>query len=336
MDDIAKRLGVSKGTVSKALNGATDVSESMRKAVVEMAVELGYSRILRSGTSQRVCIFVKNMSYDKEDDFGWEIITGFRKMAEPAGFQVDVIPLTTQLEREQHYDEYMLLNDYRGALFLGLALTDPWIQDFKTSHTPTILYDNRIKNNPSIASIEVDNDEGMEIAVSRLIELGHQKIGYLSGALGSHVYQSRYMAFFHALRQNRLDSNHTMAAHSFYISECLEQHLPKLLERGCTAIICSHDLLAHTVIIHCRELGIKIPDDLSIIGFDDIPLCRYTTPPLSSIRQNRDDLGRSAFYALESQIKQIPISMLLLHAELIERESIGIAPKKQPLLENQP
>jgi DNA-binding LacI/PurR family transcriptional regulator len=88
--------------------------------------------------------------------------------------------------------------------------------------------------------------------------------------------------------------------------------------------------------IHCRELGIKIPDDLSIIGFDDIPLCRYTTPPLSSIRQNRDDLGRSAFYALESQIKQIPISMLLLHAELIERESIGIAPKKQPLLENQP
>lgn len=107
------------------------------------------------------------------------------------------------------------------------------------------------------------------------------------------------------------------------MSECLDRHLPRLLDRGCTAVICSHDILAHMVLIHCGELGIAVPERLSVIGFDDIPLCRYTTPSLSTIRQDRTELGKSAFYALSCQLAQTPISMLLLHAELIERDSIG-------------
>lgn len=83
MDDIARQLGVSKGTVSKALSGATDVSETTRKSVVEMAVELGYSRVNRADVPRRVCVLVQNMGYEKPEDFGWDIITGFRKLAEP-------------------------------------------------------------------------------------------------------------------------------------------------------------------------------------------------------------------------------------------------------------
>ena len=77
------------------------------------------------------------------------------------------------------------------------------------------------------------------------------------------------------------------------------------------------------VLIHCGELGIAVPERLSVIGFDDISLCRYTTPSLSTILQDRTELGKSAFYALSCQLDQTPISMLLLHAELIERDSIG-------------
>ena len=113
MDDIAKQLGISKGTVSKALSGAADVS------VLEAAVELGYSRISRQGESRRVCIFVENMAYEKPEDFGWEIITGFRKLAEPAGYQVDIVPLTVELERSVHYDAYMLREGYRGGWTRG-------------------------------------------------------------------------------------------------------------------------------------------------------------------------------------------------------------------------
>lgn len=328
MDDIAKKLGVSKGTVSKALSGAPDVSETIRKSVLETAVELGYSRPFRNGAGPRLVIFLENMAYEKPDDFGFDLITGFRKMAQPAGFQVEVQPLTHALEKEWHYDEYMLFHEYRGALFLGLALNDPWMQEFKSCRTPTVLYDNRVKGNPNVTSVGIDNNEGMELAVARLKQLGHRRIGYLSTALGAYIYQTRYMAFFHALRQNGLEDHHSLAGNSYYSAECLEKHLPRLLDKGCTAIICSHDVLAHTVMIHCRERGIRIPEDLSIVGFDDIPLCRYTQPPLSSIRQNREELGRSAFYALSSQLNQIPISTLYLHAELIQRESLGPAPQK--------
>lgn len=330
MDDIARELGITKGTVSKALSGADDVSETTRKSVLEKAVELGYSRVFRKADSQRMCIFVENMAYEQPEDFGRDIIMGFRKMAEPLGYTVDVVALNMELQGGISYDQYMLKNDYRGGVFLGFTPLDPWMKDFETCRTPAVLYDNHISGNPAVTYIGIDNEEGMRMAVSRLKALGHQKIGYLSSALGSHVYQQRYRAFFRALHENKLEDKRSFAASSYYTSECLSRHLPHLLEQGCTAIICSHDMLASSVMIHCGELGLRIPQDVSIVGFDDIPLCRYTTPPLSSVRQNRMELGRSAFYALSSQINQIPISTLLLHAELIERESMGPAKGAEP------
>lgn len=323
MDDIAKRLGISKGTVSKALSGAEDVSETMRNTVLETAVEMGYNRISRNKNAQRICVFIENMAYEKPEDFGWDLITGFRKMAEPEGFQVDIIPLNVQEQKQRHYDEYMLFHGYKGALFLGLTLSDPWMRDFKTCHTPTVLYDNRIQYNPAVTHVGVDNNAGMDMAVSYLKSLGHTKIGYLSGGLGCYVYQERYLAFFHALRQNGLDDNRSLAGHSFYTSERLDVHLPRLLKKGCTAILCNNDTVAHSVMMHCEERGIKITQELSVIGFDDIPLCKYTTPPLTTIRQDRAELGKSAFYALSSQLKHIPISTLQLHPQLIERDSTG-------------
>lgn len=328
MDDIAKRLGITKSTVSKALSGAEDVSDSMRKAVLEMAVELGYSRITRVNECPKICVFIENMAFEKPEDFGWEIITGFRKMAEPEGYQVSIVPLTAAMQRSIGYDTYMMQHNYKGGFFLGTTLSDPWIQDFVNCHTPTVLFDNAVQYNSVVSTISIDNDEGMEMAISHLMELGHTNIGYLSGGIGSYVFQQRYMAFFHALRKHGLSENRALTGHPYQISECLEVHLPRLLNMGCTAIICSHDLLAHTIMIHCAENHIRIPEDLSIIGIDDLPLCRYTQPPLSSLRQDRTELGKSAYYALSSQIHQVHINTLKLHPELIIRDSIGPAPKK--------
>ena len=126
------------------------------------------------------------------------------------------------------------------------------MKDFKTSHTPTVLYDNYIPANPFIASIGIDNNEGMTLAVSHLKELGHRKIGYLSSALGSHIMQVRHKAFFHAMKQNDLHTEPTYAGSSYYITQCVEKHLPRLLQMGMTAIICSHDLIANAVMVQCR------------------------------------------------------------------------------------
>ena len=107
LDDIAQELGVSKATVSKALNGAKDVSKKMQQAVIEKAVELGYSRMNYSTAAPRIAIFVINMNYLKPEDFGYDIIVGFRKAAEPAGFVVETVPLTIKIQEAYHYDEYM-------------------------------------------------------------------------------------------------------------------------------------------------------------------------------------------------------------------------------------
>lgn len=321
LEDIARELGVSKSTVSKALNGAADVSAAMRTAALDKAVELGYSIPSRRSALRKLALFITNMSCQTPDDFGYDIVVGFRKLAEPAGYQVDIIALDRKLQEENRYDTYMMANRYSGGLFLGLSLLDPWIEEFKTCKTPTVLYDNHIRGNPNVAQICVDCFEGLHLAVSHLKELGHSKIGYLSSALQAHVYQQRYHAFFRAMDELGLPGSQSLAGSAYHISDCLTHHLPRLLEAGCTAIVCSHDNLAYSVILHCRELGLRIPEDVSIIGFDDLPLCRYSRPPLTTIRQDRSDLGKSAFSALWALMSGIPLSTMQLHAELIIRNS---------------
>ena len=97
LDDIAQELGISKSTVSKALNGAKDVSKKMQQTVLEKAVEMGYSRMHRSTAAPRIAIFILNMDYQQPEDFGYDIVVGFRKAAEPAGYQVEIVPLNHQM-----------------------------------------------------------------------------------------------------------------------------------------------------------------------------------------------------------------------------------------------
>lgn len=327
--DIAEKLGVSKGTVSKALNGAPDISETLRKTILETAVEMGYTRRRRQKqTAKKLCILVENLDYEEPHQFVYDIVTGFRQMAEPAGFLVEIFPITEKLQRSISYDMFMLQHDYLGAFALGFTLQDPWMTDFQTSSTPTVLYDNYIKTNPRTAYVGVDNNEGMELAVSHLKELGHKKIGYLSGALGSHIMQVRHKAFFQAMRQNGLRADSDFAGASYYISQCLEKHLPRLIQMGMTAIICSHDLLANAAMIQCQQFGIRIPDDLSIIGFDDLPICPYTYPPMTTVRQERTEIGKCGYYALDSLRNSVSIGTLLLHAKLMVRNSTGPASEK--------
>ena len=327
LDDIARALGVSKSTVSKALNGAEDVSDATRRAVTDKAVELGYARTGRLKQARRVVVFILNMEYHTPDDFGYDVLLGFRKAAEPAGFEVEVIALDPALQDRISYDTYMMMEHYCGALFLGISPTDPWIREFETCKTPTVLYDNHISGNPHVTHVGVDNLEGMEMAVGYLRSLGHTTIGYLSAALESYIYRWRYHAFRMALEENGLQADPALAGSAYHISDCLSQHLPRLLENGCTAIVCSHDLLASSVMVHCMELGLNVPRDISILGFDDIPLCRYTAPPLTTIRQDRQQLGASAFLALQSQLQNMPMGTLLLHPQLICRSSCSEAPR---------
>lgn len=329
IQDIADKLGISKGTVSKALNGASDISETLQKNVLETAVEMGYTKLRRSnGAARKLCILTENIDYEEPHQLGYDIVLGFRQIAEPAGYTVEIVPVAEKFQKSIAYDVFMLQNNYLGAFVLGFSLSDPWMKDFETCRSATVLYDNYIMANPNVAYVGIDNNEGMELAVSYLRHLGHRQIGYLSSALGSHIMQVRHKAFFQALKQNGLKSDPTFAGSSYYITQCMEKHLPRLLDMGMTAIICSHDQIANAALIQCQQLGYRVPADISIVGFDDLPICAYTSPPLTTIRQDRLQLGKSGYSALESLMNKISIGTLLLHAQLVVRSSTGDAGKE--------
>lgn len=326
IQDIADRLGISKGTVSKALNGAPDISETLQKQILETAVELGYTKLRRyKKPIKKLCVIVQkdNIQYEEPHHFAYDIIMGFRQLAEPAGYQVETVPVDVTVQKESSFDVFMLRHDFSGAFLLGFSLNEPWMKDFQTSRTPAVLYDNHIIGNPMTSYVGIDNEEGMELAIGHLKKLGHRKIGYLSSALGSHIMQVRHRAFFQAMHRHGLKADPSYAGCSYFLSECMEKHLPRFLEMGMTAVICCQDTFASAALTQCQQLGYLVPRDISIIGFDDIPLSAYTSPPLTTVRQDRVLLGKSGFNALGGLLNGVSIGTVLLHTELIVRDSTG-------------
>ncbi len=199
LNDIAAKLGISKSTVSKALNNATDVSDEMRKRILETAVELGYTNKRFQRKEKKLCILIENMECNTPNQFGHDIVLGFKQMAEPEGWQVDVVPVTIDFQKLTPYGVFMMQQDYQASFILGFSLLDPWMQEFRVSRVPTVLYDNYIKENPNIASVGCDSQEGFELAVKHLMKLGHKKIGLISGPLDSYILKARYNAYINAL-----------------------------------------------------------------------------------------------------------------------------------------
>lgn len=326
INDIATKLGISKGSVSKALNNADDVSETLRKKVVETAVEMGYEKNrARKNAPKKLCILIENMHYESPTGFGHDLVLGFEQVAIPAGWEVDIIDTSPENQEQMSYDSFMLSNQYEGAFILGFTLLDPWMEDLKTSRTPAVLYDNYIQENPLVSYVGVNSDEGFSMAVAYLKNLGHTRIGYLGGGMDSLISKARYQAYVRAMEQYELPTAPELAGHSFFISKCTQDYLPLLLSHKVTAILCEHDQLANAVMIHCAELGHRVPEDISIIGFDDAAFSAYTAPPLTTVRQDQNALGRCGYYALSSLLNKTYISSLLLRAELVERQSAGRA-----------
>lgn len=176
-----------------------------------------------------------------------------------------------------------------------------------------------------MASVGCDSEEGFDLAVRHLMRLGHRKIGLISGPLDSYILKARYHAYLEALDKHGLEINENFIGLGYYVAESTRTYIPKLLKEGVTAILFSHDIRAISAITECDDRDIRIPEDLSIIGFDDLPMTSFTTPPLTTIRQDRIALGKCGFYALSCLLNHVAIGSILLRASLIIRESTGPA-----------
>ena len=320
--DIANRLGVSVSTVSKGLNGASDISESLRQTVLDTAVELGYTtRQMRGKVQRKLCIFVENMEYETPEQFGHDIILGFRQRALRENYEVTVIPVTPSLESTEKYDTYMLKNGFVGAFLIGFALEDEWMPQLYSTGIPTVLFDNNIKKNPTVSYIGTDSFEGIDDAIEHLVNLGHKRIGLINGSRNSFICEQRRQAYIDSMTAHNLPFSEETMPYGYFVPEAAEPHVGDLLSMGITAILCGNDLIASGAIKACTMRGLRVPDDISIIGFDDIPLSDKLNPPLTTIRQDRIELGKCGFFTLHSLINHVSISRTLLRPQLIVRGS---------------
>ena len=320
--DIANRLGVSVSTVSKGLNGASDISEELRQMVLDTAVEMGYATKRSKKTENRkLCIFIENMNYESSDEFGYDIVLGFKQNAFRHNWDVDIVPITPTFQAEEKYDTYMLKNGYCGAFLVGFALHDEWMRQLEDTTMPTVLFDNFIANNPNVCYIGTDSYEGIGMAVNHLFKLGHRDIAFLNGSLYSMVSDQRQEAFESSMTELGLEIRPDLMARGYYVSDSAKYHVPGFLAAGATAIVCGNDLIAKGVMEECVQRGFRVPEDISVIGFDDISLAATYNPPLTTIRQERNELGKCAYVILNSLIHHISISKTLLRPKLIERES---------------
>lgn len=322
--DIAEKLGIAVSTVSKGLNGASDISADMRQLVLDTAVEMGYaSKKMRTSSTRKVCIFIENMDYENIDQFGYDIIVGFKLSAATRHWDITVVPTNLSLQTAEKYDTYMLKNGYSGAFLLGFTLHDDWVCQLNKTTVPTVLLDNYIEHNNRVGYVGTDNYEGIDLAVSHLHQLGHKKIAFLNGSKNSMVSEQRQQSFINNISKYGLTADDNLMKFGYYVPDCAKDHVPGFIKNGATAIMCASDLIASGVVKEIHKLGLKVPGDISVIGFDDLPIASAMSPSLTTVRQDRIDLGKSAFLLLEGLINNVSASKLLLRAKFVQRESTG-------------
>ncbi len=322
--DIADKLGIAVSTVSKGLNGASDISADMRQLVLDTAIEMGYaSKKMKTSGTRKVCVFIENMDYENINQFGYDIIVGFKLAAARRHWDVSVVPMNLNMQTADKYDTYMLKNGYSGAFLLGFALHDDWVQQLNKTTVPTVLLDNYIDWNNHVGYVGTDSYEGIDLAVNHLYRLGHKKIAFLNGSKNSMVSEQRHHAFEISMTKHSLSVDENLMEYGYYVPDCAKYHVPGFIENGATAIICASDLIASGVIAEVKKLGLEVPGDVSVIGFDDLPIAAGLSPSLTTLRQDRTDLGKSAVLLLDGLIHNVTISKMLLRAKFMHRESTG-------------
>lgn len=316
--EIAKKLNIAISTVSKALNNAPDVSEGTKELVIKTAKELGYSPSKKI-KSDRICIFVENINYQDVGQFNYEIILGFKRAALLEGYEVLIKTHEKDIDTTFNYDKEMAENQLKGALILEYIYPTIWKQ-LQTTTYPTVLIDNYIENG-HVGYIGIDNIEALYLAVKHLKKLGHKKIAFLSAERGWLLGRERHTAFMGAMEYNELKYDPKLIEYGAFTAEAAVGPTEKFVQGGATAIICASDIIAVGVINELKRLNISVPSQMSIIGFDDLMMAKYLSPPLTTIKQDKVLLGEAAFKALLQLINDELTHKILLKPELVIRQS---------------
>ncbi len=322
--DIARETGVSYSTVSRVLSGFEFVKEDTRQRVLEAAQRLGYvanigARSLAGGKSHVIGLLVPGL----DNGYIGEVARGIDE--ELARVNYDLMLYTTHRQRgkESAY-VHAIANGLTDGLILVVPLVMDYLQGLQAQNFPYVLVDQGDPTNRSNI-VDATNWQGAYAATEYLINLGHSRIGLISGLMQIASARERLEGYKAALADHQIAFDPALIAEGDFWQTSGYQAALRLLDLNPlpTAIFASNDLSAFGAMDAIRERGLSIPDDISIVGFDDIPQASLVHPKLTTVRQPLDQMGRVAVQMLLDQIENPsqPPRRITLATQLIVRDS---------------
>lgn len=299
--DIAKAAGVSITTVSRALNGYSDVNEKTRTKIKEIATQLNYSpntlaRSLVMQKTKTIGLLVSEMNRGGvKDNFTYEILCGINDASAMIDYDLILFSTSTSKQKEKSYTQLCRERKVDGVIIQGIKTDDPYLQEVIDSDIPCVLIDIPVEG-PSVGYVTTDNVLGGKKAVQHLVQLGHKHIAMINGHNRAFVSQQRLEGYRLSLMEAGIPFNWNYIASGGFDEEQARLVALSLLEKHpeITAIFCASDLMALGVLKAASQLRINVPEQLSIVGYDDIVLSAYSSPPLTTIAQDKFLMGSEA------------------------------------------
>jgi len=332
--DIAKEAKVSPSTVSRALEDHPRIGAETKKRIQALAKEMDYvpstvAKSLAANKTWTIGMVLATIS----DPFMGRVIEGVEQAAIEAGFNVFIS--TSQNDRQREIAAIKMLQKRRvdGIIVIASHLFDQYPRFYGRSKVPIVII-NEQEPGESMHFVTVDDVHGAQLAVEHLLALGHCRIGYVGVTNRPKSNQHRFKGYQNTLEAGGIAvdpalifTSHTSEDHA----KAGEASLEPLLAARATAVFCYNDTTAMGLLAACHKRGLLVPDNLSVIGFDDIDMAAYTIPPLTTIRQPRFELGRRAMRMMLALLDGQETENQVVPGELVVRQTTArLLPDNNP------
>jgi len=334
-EDVAREAGVSRATVSYVINNRTDgnvrISEETRCRVLEAIEELGYrpnvlARSLRQGQTHTIGMIVP----DNTNPFFAEVARGVEDTSFAQGYSVILCNSDGDLDKELLYTNVLAEKRVDGILFVAAGMSTEHICALQERRMPVVVVDRDIPD-VAVDSVMTANERGGWLATRHLIELGHRHIGCIAGPSDVTPSAERVTGYRQALRETGILVDEALIVKGDFQYESGYQAARQLLsmEDPPTAIFACNDLMAIGTVSAAVRLGRQVPADLSVVGFDDVPLASFANPALTTIVQPKYEIGVVAATMLLERMQDPdrPPHRKMLDTELVVRQSTAPARK---------
>lgn len=305
MKDVAEKAGVSTATVSRALMNPEKVSAATRAKVEQAVIAVGYSphsmtRSTRRGESRTVLVIVPDIC----DPFFSEIIRGIEVVAARKGYLVLIGDCAHQNQQEKSFLNLMLTRQIDGMVLLGSQVPFDTRQEEQRNLPPMVMA-NEFAPELELPTVHIDNLTAAFEAVNHLQKLGHRRIACIAGPEEMPLCQYRLQGYIQALRRHGIsvDPHYIVRGEFSFDAGARAMRQLMALPKPPQALFCHSDIIALGAMAQAKNMGLRIPRDLSLIGFDDIELSRYSDPQLTTVAQPRFNIGREAMLLLLEQLE---------------------------------